>query len=98
MIEPEEEINILYILKNPVQYNNAVNYSLLQQGYLNFKVYWRGLFEQADKSISYIFKMKHLSDNFTIQVLEKPKSHIIIDEYFKVLLQFFNKTNSTILN
>ena len=42
--------------------------------------------------------MKHLSDNFTIQVLEKPKSHIIIDEYFKVLLQFFNKTNSTILN
>lgn len=50
--------------------------------------------ENEIKNLNFSLKNKAINDLFTLLVVEKPNDEIKKDEYFNIILQFVNKTQS----
>jgi len=63
-----------------------------------FKVSWSKKDEDEVKNINYSLKNKSINDLFTLLLVEKPQGDIIKkDQYFNIILQLVNKTQSKLL-
>jgi len=95
LIEPEEEINFAFSITNYKAFINSVIFFILifQSAFL-FRVSWTKRDENEIKYLNFSLKNKAVNDLFNIILIQKPNDEIIKDEYFNIILQFVNKTQS----
>lgn len=97
-LEPDEEINIVYLIDNYKAFLLFVNlYIKYYKNSFSFKICWNNSFDSLLKSTNLVFKNRLINELFTLTIIEKPASTIVKGQYFKLILQVTNKTNSKII-